>query len=118
MTASWLSRRLSRGLSRRLFRSGVAMAAAAVGPLGARLAQAAPVPEAGIGLPRDVSLDGHRIDWLIQITMGFVVILFVIMCIWMFLAVTRHNRDHKAEYDHGDAKHQIRFAAGLSALIF
>ena len=84
----------------------------------AGLAHAAPVPEAGIGLPRDVSADGHRIDWLIQVTMAFVVILFVIMCIWMGLAVTKHNKDHKAEYDHGDAKSQVKFAATLSAIIF
>lgn len=82
------------------------------------LALAAPQPEAGIGLPRDVSVDGHRIDWLIKVTMGFVVILFVIMCIWMLTACLKHRENHKAEYDHGDARHQVRFAAGLSALIF
>ncbi len=92
--------------------------AAALVTLPAALAFAAPIPEEGIGLPRDVSKEGHRIDWLIGITMLFVTILFVIMCIWMVLAVTKHNKNHKAEYDHGDARHQIRFAAGLSALIF
>jgi cytochrome c oxidase subunit 2 len=102
----------------KLVRSGAAVAAGAIASLLSGLALAAPVPESGLGLPRDVSHEGHRIDWLIQVTMGFVVILFVIMCIWMFLAVTRHDEKHTAEYDHGDAAHQIRFAAGLSALIF
>jgi cytochrome c oxidase subunit II len=101
-----------------LLKRGTAVAAAAVASLYAGLALGAPLPEAGLGLPRDVSQEGHRIDWLIEVTMGFVVILFVIMCVWMFLAVTRHNKNHTAEYDHGDARHQIRFAATISALIF
>ena len=106
---------------RRLRHAAGALAAAAASGLFASMpasALAAPVPEEGIGLPRDVSLDGHRIDWLIQITMAFVVILFVIMCVWIALALIKHGKGHKAEYDHGDARHQIRFAAGLSALIF
>ena len=40
-------------------------------------------PESGIGFPRDVSEDGWRVDWLIQITSVFIGILFVIMCVWM-----------------------------------
>jgi cytochrome c oxidase subunit 2 len=84
----------------------------------AGLAGAAPQPETGLGLPRDVSAEGHRIDWLIQVTMAFTAALFVIMCVWMLWAAIKHNKDHKAEYDHGDARHQVRFAAGLSAVIF
>jgi len=95
---------------------GLAAASSAV--LTALLATAAPVQELGIGLPRDVSVDGHRIDWLIKITGAFTAILFVIMCVWMALAVVKHNKDHKAEYDHGNAKHQVKFAAALSAIIF
>jgi cytochrome c oxidase subunit II len=82
------------------------------------LALAGPQPEGGIGLPRDVSADGHRIDWLIKVTMGFVTILFVVMCVWMVWACVKHREGHKAEYDHGNARHQVRFAAGLSAVIF
>ena len=104
---------------RRLRHAAAALGVAAASGLSASApALAAPLPEEGIGLPRDVSLDGHRIDWLIQVTMGFVVILFVIMCVWIALACFKHRENHKAEYDHGDAAHQIRFAAGLSALIF
>jgi cytochrome c oxidase subunit 2 len=84
----------------------------------ATLAQAAPQPESGWGLPRDISQEGHRIDWLIQITGIFTAILFVIMCVWMVVAVVKHNKNHEAEYDHGNARHQVRFAAALSALIF
>jgi len=96
------------------------LAAFAGALLTAVAAGAGPVPEAGIGLPRDVSAEGHRIDWLIKVTGGFTGILFVIMCIWVALAVTKHHqsKDHKAEYDHGDAKKQVQFAATLSAIIF
>ena len=44
-------------------------------------------PSYNIWLPRDVSEHGHHIDWLINITMVFLTILFVIMCIWMVIAV-------------------------------
>ena len=79
----------------------------------ASVASAAPIPEDGWGLPRDVSVDGHRIDWLIEATTFFIVILFAVMCIWMALAVVKHGRDHTAEYDHGDSGHHVAFAMGL-----
>ncbi len=83
------------------------------------LAFADPVPETSIwGLPRDASQDGHRIDWLINVTNIFVVLLFVVMCAWMAYAVAKHNEKHKAEYDHGDSKHHVAVAMGVSALIF
>ena len=47
------------------------------------VAWAAVEPEVGFGYPRDISIDGWRLDWLIDITMLFVVILFVIMCLWL-----------------------------------
>ncbi len=81
-------------------------------------AYADPVPSQGYGLPFDASRDGHRIDWLIEVTNIFVIILFVIMCVWMLYAVLKHNKDHKAEYDHGDNKHHVAVAMGVSAVIF
>ena len=39
--------------------------------------------EEGLGLPRDASRDGHRIDWLINVTNVFVIILFVMPMITM-----------------------------------
>ena len=107
-----------RKMARDLPRNLGALLAGASAALFSSAAFANPMAELGLGLPRDVSKDGHRIDWLIKVTMGFVVILFVIMCIWMVLAVIKHDEKHTAEYDHGNAKHQIRFAAGLSAMIF
>jgi len=101
-----------------LFRRGAGLLSGALATLAASMVYAAPQPESGIGLPRDISVEGHRIDWLIQVTGLFVTILFVIMCVWMLAAVIKHNKDHEAEYDHGNARHQVRFAAGLSAVIF
>ncbi len=95
-------------------------AAAALATLGfAALAHADPIPETTIwGLPRDVSAEGHRIDSLINVTNGFVLLLFVITCIWMGYAAIKHNKDHKAEYDHGDSKHHVAVAMGISAVVF
>jgi cytochrome c oxidase subunit 2 len=101
-----------------LFRRGAGLLSGALATLAASMVYAAPQPESGIGMPRDVSVEGHRIDWLIRVTGLFTAILFVIMCIWMLAAVLKHNKDHEAEYDHGNARHQVRFAAALSAVIF
>lgn len=94
-----------------------AVVALAVG-LHAGLAFADVEPERGIGYPRDVSVDGHRIDWLLNITTVFCAILFVIMVIWMAIAIFKHNHKHEALYDHGNARSQLKFALSLSALIF
>ena len=74
------------------------------------LAALPPKPETGFGMPHDASVDGHRIDWLINVTSIFVLILFVITVIWMVYACLRHNTKHTAEYDHGDSKHAITVA--------
>jgi len=74
--------------------------------------------ETGLDMPRDVSLDGHRITWLINITMVFLMILFVLMIIWMAIAMFKHDESHPAHYDHGDAGKQIAVAMSISAVIF
>jgi cytochrome c oxidase subunit 2 len=86
--------------------------------VGVGLAFAEVQPESGFGLPRDVSLDGWRIDWLIQVTTIFVGILFFIMCVWMVYACIVHNEDHEAVYDHGDGKPAVVYALTLSCVIF
>jgi cytochrome c oxidase subunit 2 len=93
-------------------------AALAAALLGAPAAFAVPIPETGYGLPRDVSEYGHHIDWLIEVTMVFVTILFIIMVIWMLWACFKHNEKHTAEYDHGNSKHSVKTALALSAVIF
>ncbi|MEE2901388.1 MAG: hypothetical protein VYC39_03625 [Myxococcota bacterium] len=74
--------------------------------------------EEGWGMPTDASLDGHRVDWLINITNVFITILFVIMVIWIVWAVLAHNEKHTADYDHGDSKHHVMVALSISAFIF
>ncbi len=74
--------------------------------------------QGSIAAPHDASTHGHRVDWLINITNFFSLILFVIMCVWMLLAFMKHGKKHTAEYDHGDAKKQVKKAMALSALIF
>ncbi|MDX2022133.1 MAG: cytochrome C oxidase subunit II [Deltaproteobacteria bacterium] len=82
------------------------------------VALAAPAPEHGWGLPRNVSLHGGRIDWLINVTTVFVVAMFAATVIWLLWSSVFHGRKHKAEYDHGSAKKQIIKAVLLSLLIF
>lgn len=81
-------------------------------------AHAAVEPEKGFGYPRDVSLEGHRIDWLLNVTTIFCGLLFVIMVIWMGIAIFKHGKGHKAQYDHGSAKKQVIIACSISAIIF
>ena len=69
-------------------------------------------------LLRDVSQNGHLVDWLMDITSVFNIILFTIMCVWMGWACFKHNRHHPAEYDHGNSKHSVTIALAISAFIF
>src|SRR5258708_36825527 len=78
-------------------------------------AAAAVKPESGFGLPHDVSQNGHLIDWLMNITHVFNIILFVIMCAWMAIAVVKHNRNYPAHYDPGSPKHSMTGALSICA---
>lgn len=98
--------------------SAYALAAIAGPALSAASAFAAPKPETGWHPPRDVSLDGHRIDWLLNVTNLFIFILFVVMVIWMFWAIFAHGEKHEADYDHGDSRHTVVTAGIISAVIF
>src|SRR5262249_35636822 len=81
-------------------------------------ATAAVKPESGFGFPHDVSQNGQLIDWLMNITHVFNTILFIIMCVWMGIALVKHNRNHPAQYDHGSSKHSVTVALAISAVIF
>ena len=93
----------------------VAFSVAGLLPL---LSLAKPKPEEGWGLPHDASLEGWRIDWLLNITTVFLAILFLIMCVWMGLAAIKHGKNHKALYDLGTGKKQVLTALTISAAIF
>jgi cytochrome c oxidase subunit 2 len=69
-------------------------------------------------MPRDMSEFGHRSDWLIDITSVFSAILFIIMCVWMTIAYTKHTNGAEVEYDHGNGRKQILKAGLLSSFIF
>jgi len=74
--------------------------------------------EAGIGLPRDASVDGWRIDWLMNWTHVFNLILFFTLCVWLGIACFKHGRSHPAEYDVGSSRRSVSLALALSAFIF
>src|SRR6266702_8088990 len=63
---------------------------AAAALLLARRAFAEPLRETHYGLPRDVSLDGHRIDELIHFTLVGSVLVFVVVAAVMVYALVRH----------------------------
>jgi cytochrome c oxidase subunit II len=72
------------------------------------------------GRPVDVSLDGHRGDWLFDVTTISVTLLFVIMVSIMLGAVFLH-RDRpgrEAHYDHGIGRSHLLLTAAISSTIF
>lgn len=79
---------------------------------------AGPLPESGWGLPRDASLHGWRVDWLMHTTSVFVIIMFAATLAWILIACLRHGRRHLADYDLGSARQSVTKALLLSALIF
>ncbi len=84
----------------------------------AHAAFAAIQPEAGIGLPRDVSLDGWRIDKAMNITHVVNIVFFGIMCGWMAWSIFKHNgKKHEAVYDHGESKKPALIAVFVAALV-
>jgi cytochrome c oxidase subunit 2 len=85
-------------------------AAAAVAALSAGAARAE------IGLPRDVSLDGHRIDELLHFTLAATAFLFAVMVVWMFVPVFQRNT--RATYLAGTSKKAGFGVLGLAFGIF
>lgn len=84
--------------------------------LRARAAFAAPLPEKGFGLPRDVSADGHLVDWLIHYTLVASAVIFVVVLAAMAWSFARHGRSHQAEYTHG-SRASAGFLLGTIGLI-
>jgi cytochrome c oxidase subunit 2 len=69
-------------------------------------------------MPPDASADGHLIDWLIQVTLVFIALLFLAMVAWMLLSVALHGRKHKAIFFRGDTRRAMALPLGLAAGIF
>ena len=70
--------------------------------------------------PKDVSLDGYRIDNVIHYTDFVISIYFgiVIAALAYFIYRYRSTRGHKAVYDHGNSKHSVMFTGGLGLMVF
>jgi cytochrome c oxidase subunit II len=79
---------------------------------------AEPLPERGYGLPRDVSLDGHRIDSLIHFTIAATALVFVIVFAVLLFIALRHGRGHEARYVHGDTWRAALLVLGCVGAIF
>ena len=77
--------------------------------------------EPGFGQrPLDVSLDGHRSDWLFNVTTVSITVLFLIMAgilVWTSL-VHRDTPARKAHYEHGIGKKHLMLTAVISSIIF
>jgi cytochrome c oxidase subunit 2 len=73
------------------------------------------------GRPKDVSLDGHLIDGLFDMTTVMVTILFIIMVAIMAIATFVHSdKDpaRKANYSHGDTKKHLMRTALIGGAVF
>jgi cytochrome c oxidase subunit II len=92
------------------------LAVAAVIAAGGAVAAAAPLPEPGFGLPRDASVDGARIDWLIHFTVVASTIIFALVGGMLLFSLIRHRRRHQAVYAPG-SKASIGAAVGFIALV-
>ena len=75
-------------------------------------------PEVGLGLPRDISVDGWHIDALLKFTSYAISLLFAIMVVWMLYSCFAHNKKHEARYNHGESKGSWVFTLSIAALIF
>ncbi|MDP6570062.1 MAG: cytochrome c oxidase subunit II [Candidatus Marinimicrobia bacterium] len=70
--------------------------------------------------PKDVSLDGYRIDNVIQYTDLVITIYFSIVVLLMlyFILKYRHRPGHKAVYEKGESKKHIGFTVCMGMLVF
>jgi cytochrome c oxidase subunit II len=68
--------------------------------------------------PPDASVHGYRVDWLMNSTSVFVLIMFLATLVWILWSSLLHGHKHRAHYDLGSARKQTAKALALSALIF
>jgi cytochrome c oxidase subunit 2 len=99
----------------------LAAAGASLCALAGRAAAQAVDPTNGpFGRPFDASLDGHRSDWLFNVTTISVSVLFVIMVgilLWTSLVHSDKEGNH-AHYEHGVGRKHLVFTAIISSIIF
>tara|TARA_B100000315_G_C14585717_1_gene592890 strand:- start:1096 stop:1908 length:813 start_codon:yes stop_codon:yes gene_type:complete len=70
--------------------------------------------------PKDVSLDGYRIDNVIQYTDFVITLYFGIVVLLMFYFIFRYRSrpGHKAVYDKGNSRKHIGITVGMGLLVF
>ncbi len=70
--------------------------------------------------PKDVSLDGHRIDSVIQYTDTVITIYFgiVVLALIYFIFKYRTRPGHKAVYDKGNSKKHVSISVVMGLLVF
>ncbi len=102
----------------RCLKYAVGVGAGAAALAAGRLAHALPEPEkGGIGMPRDVSVNGWKIDHLIDVTNIFVIVMLAAILTWLLTAVFVWGKNHKAVYTDGGKKAWV-FPVGLALFIF
>jgi cytochrome c oxidase subunit 2 len=84
--------------------------------LAARAALADPLPEAGYGLPRDVSVDGHHVDSLLHFTLVATGIIFAVVLAVLLWALVKHRGERPATFSHG-TRSSTRVVLGSVAAI-
>jgi cytochrome c oxidase subunit 2 len=72
----------------------------------------------GFGRPLDISLDGHRSDWLFDVTTVSVSILFLIMVGIILTVLLKHREKNAAHYEHGIGRSHLVMTAIISSIIF
>jgi cytochrome c oxidase subunit 2 len=83
------------------------------------IAAAAPQRGSGYGMPPDFSLEGHRIDFLINSVTIPIALLFLIMVgIIVYACIVHADGKHKAVYEHGTGTHSAMNAVIISSVIF
>src|SRR5262249_52742273 len=69
--------------------------------------------------PFDASLDGFRNDFLFNVTMLMVSVLFVIVSGILLWAILMHREGrHRADYDRGTGPRQLLFTVVVTAVVF
>ena len=70
--------------------------------------------------PKDISVDGWRIDNVIQYTDAVITIYFgiVVLAMLYFIIKYRARPGHKAVYDRGDTKKHVGITLGMGLLVF
>ncbi len=70
--------------------------------------------------PKDISVDGWRIDNVIQYTDAVITLYFgiVVLAMLYFIIKYRARPGHKAVYDRGDTKKHVGITLGMGLLVF